>query len=74
MNNTPTKGEPIILTALDSPVTRNRNMAIKVLHKWGKSNWSESIAAKLEKLGEIEPNNSTKENIYRVLNGRDLSY
>jgi hypothetical protein len=70
----PTKGEPIILTALDSPVTRNRNMAIKVLHKWGKNNWSESIAMKLEKLSEIEPNSSTKENIYRVLNGQDLSY
>lgn len=70
----PTKGEPIILTALDSPVTRNRNMAIKVLHKWGKNNWSESIATKLEKLSEIEPNSSTKENIYRVLNGQDLSY
>lgn len=70
----PTKGEPIILTALDSPVTRNRNMAIKVLHKWGKNNWSESIAAKLEQLNEIEPNSSTKENISRVLNGQDLSY
>jgi hypothetical protein len=70
----PTKGESIILAALDSPVTRNRNMAIKVLHKWGKSNWSKSIATKLERLSKIEPNNSTKENIFRVLDGRDLSY
>lgn len=70
----PMKGEPIILTALDSPVTRNRNMAIKVLHKWGKDNWSESIATKLEQLSKIEPNNSTKENIFRVMEGRDLSY
>jgi len=70
----PTKGEPIILTALDSPVTRNRNMAIKVLHKWGKDNWSETIAIKLEQLSKIEPNNSTKENVFRVLKGQDLSH
>jgi hypothetical protein len=74
LENYPTKGEPIILAALDSPVTRNRNMAIKVLHKWGKSNWSKSIVTKLERLSKIEPNNSTKENIFRVLDGRDLSY
>lgn len=74
LENYPLKGEPIILTALDSPVTRNRNMAIKVLCKWGKSNWSESILTKLEHLSEIEPNVSTKESISRVLNGQDLSY
>ena len=74
LENYPTKGESIILTALDSPVTRNRNMAIKVLHKWGKDNWSETITIKLEQLSKIEPNLSTKENVFRVLSGQDLSY
>ena len=74
LENYPQKGELIILTALDSPVTRNRNMAVRVLHKWGQNSWSKSIAAKLEHLSKIEPNNSTKEDISRVLKGQDLSY
>ena len=74
LGNYPAKGNQIILTALDSPVTRNRNMAIKALHKWGKGNWPESIATKLEELSRIEPNSSTKEDVLRVLNGQDVSY
>jgi hypothetical protein len=70
----PRKGEPILLGALDSPVTRNRNMAIKVLHKWGKANWSESLLMKLEQLSKIEPNKDTKQNISRVLKGEELNY
>ena len=71
LENYPAKGEPILLTALDSPVTRNRNMAIKVLHKWGRASWSESISHKLEQLSKIEPNSSTKENVLRVMNGQE---
>lgn len=74
LENYPTKGEPILLSALWSPVTRNRNMAIKVLQKWGRINWSESISSKLQQLSKIEPNKSTKENILRVLRGEELSY
>lgn len=70
----PAKGEPIILAALDSPVTRNRNMAIKVLHKWGKQNWSVQLSLKLEQLSDMEPDNHTKANIFRILNGQDLDY
>lgn len=73
LENYPAKGEPILLAALWSPVIRNRNMAIKVLHKWGKANWSESISIKLQQLSKIEPNQSTKENILRVLRGEELS-
>ncbi|HEY4327009.1 MAG TPA: hypothetical protein VGN20_23685 [Mucilaginibacter sp.] len=70
----PGKGEVIILAALDSPVTSNRNMAIKVLHRWGKVNWSENISTKLQRLSNIEPNIDTKGNILRILRGQDLSY
>lgn len=74
LENHPAKGEPILLAALWSPVTRNRNMAIKVLQKWGRTNWSESISTKLRHLSEIEPNKSTKENILCVLRGEELNY
>lgn len=70
----PKKGEQIVLTGLHSPVTRNRNMAIKVLAKWKTENWSDAIRKQLEKLSAIEPNNDTKENITKLLNGEELKY
>lgn len=72
LENYPNKGEKIILTALKSPVTRNRNMAIKVLDKWKQENWSSEIEKEIRHLREIEPNKDTKENIERLLNGKEL--
>ncbi len=72
LENYPRKGEQIILTGLKCPVTRNRNMAIKVLDKWKKENWSAELEREIRHLGEIEPNNDTKENIKRLLNGQEL--
>lgn len=69
----PGKGEPILLAALLSPMTRNRNMALKVLQKWGKVNWSEMIFTKLQQLSRIEPNKSTSMNISRLIKGEELS-
>lgn len=68
----PRKGEEIILTGLKCPVTANRNMAIKVLDKWKKENWSAEIEKEIRHLIEVEPNNDTKENIKRLLNGQEL--
>jgi hypothetical protein len=68
----PRNGEKIILTGLKCPVTRNRNMAIKVLDKWKKENWSPEIDREIRHLKEVEPNNDTKENIKRLLNGQEL--
>lgn len=72
LENYPTKGEKLILTGLDSPVTRNRNMAIRVLDKWKAENWSNKITEKINRLKEIEPNEDTKKNIERLLNGEEL--
>ncbi len=72
LENYPQKGEKIVLTALKSPVTRNRNTAIKVLDKWKKENWSSEIEKEIRHLQEIEPNKDTKENIERLLNGKEL--
>ena len=68
----PKKGEQIILTGLNSPVTRNRNMAIKVLAKWKIENWSETIIKQVNELNAIEPNKDTKLNLQKLLNGEEL--
>ena len=68
----PKKGEKLILVGLDSPVTRNRNMAIRVLDKWKLDNWSNEIYEKVKGLKRIEPNEDTKKNIERLLNGKEL--
>jgi len=72
LENFPKKGEQIILTGLKCPVTRNRNMAIKVLSKWKKENWSPEIDREIRNLSEVEPNIDTKENIKRLLSGQEL--
>ena len=72
LENYPKKGEKIVLTSLRNPVTRNRNMAIKVLEKWKQENWSSEIEKEIRHLLEVEPNNDTKENIERLLNGQEL--
>ena len=72
LENFPKKGEKIVLTSLRNPVTRNRNMAIKVLDKWKQENWSSEIEKEIRHLREIEPNSDTKENIERLLNGQEL--
>lgn len=72
LENYPKKGEKLILVGLDSPVTRNRNMAIQVLDKWKSENWSNEITEKVKALKEIEPNEDTKKNIERLLNGEEL--
>jgi hypothetical protein len=72
LENYPKKGEQIIRTALNSPVTRNRNLAIKVLENWKRENWSDSILNDLQKLIAVEPNNDTKANIRRLLKGDKL--
>ena len=68
LEDCPRKGEEIILTGLRSPVTRNRNMAINVLEKWSKTNWSADIEKEIQYLKDSEPNVDTKKNIKRLLN------
>jgi hypothetical protein len=74
LENYPGKGEEIMLTALNSPVTRNRNLAIKVLAKWDRSTWTAKIIDQLKLLRNIEPNESTRTNVHRLLNGQELDF
>jgi hypothetical protein len=72
LENYPKKGEQLIITGLNSPVTRNRYMSIRTLNKWKSGNWSEAIREQLEKLKKIEPDKNIKDNIERLLDGKEI--
>jgi hypothetical protein len=72
LENYPKKGELLVVSALKSSITRNRNMAIRVLDKWGRGNWSEEIAREINYLKDVEPNIDTKEDIEKLLKGEAL--
>lgn len=67
LENYPRQGEKLVLTGLKSPVTRNRNMAIRVLGKWKRENWSPEIERELLHLRDIEPNEDTRADIDKLL-------
>ncbi len=60
-------GVDLVLAGLQSPVIRNRNMAIKALESWDKRSWPESITKALLELSETEPDADVKERIDELL-------
>ena len=50
----PGTGQPLILACLKGPIVDNRNLARKVLAKWGHSYWNPEIEAALVQAGEVE--------------------
>ena len=63
----PGKGEKLILGSLKSPVTRNRNMAIKALTAWGKEWIKKDIKLAIIGAEKVEPNIETKKNLQELL-------
>jgi len=72
LNKYPSKGFELIKAGLRSPVTRNRNMAIKALSAWERDNWLEGTKEILEKAESNEPNEDTKINLRNLLNGQEI--
>lgn len=66
----PGYGLKLVRAGLNSPVTRNRNLALKVLQNWGKEKWQASTESELESLLQIEPNEMTRGLIADVLAGK----
>lgn len=60
-------GEDLILIGLNSPVIRNRNMALNAIEGWEKHFWSDKIKAELKKLLKIEPDADIKKRIITLL-------
>ncbi|MGQ7890594.1 limonene hydroxylase [Paenibacillus sp. WC2504] len=65
-------GVELILTGLNSPVTRNRNMAIKALEGWHVTAWDERVINAVNHLSEIEPDDSVKERVHKLLKDKGL--
>jgi hypothetical protein len=70
----PGKGWPLVRAGLQSPVTRNRNMAVRALGAWGRENWPEEAEPFLKRALEVEPNEETRETMRRVLAGEPSGY
>jgi hypothetical protein len=68
----PGKGWPFIRAGLRSPVTRNRNMAVKALRTWGKSAWPPDAEGALKQALSQEPEEGTREWITLALRGVPL--
>lgn len=60
-------GKRLISAALWSPVTRNRNIALRVLEAWRPEFWPEDARTILERLKTMEPNEDTREQVLAIL-------
>lgn len=69
----PGKGWAFIEAGLQSPVIRNRNMAMKALAGWGRENWPEGTESMLWSCMKAEPDDKVKTRFADLLAGRDLS-
>lgn len=63
----PRLGWPLVRAALQSPVIRARNMAIKALETWGMEDWPEETRALLVHSLEIEPNHETRDSLHGLV-------
>lgn len=63
----PSLGEDLILNGLNSPVIRNRNMALKAIEGWGTEYRSNEITVALQKLAKIEPDPDVKQRVLALL-------
>jgi hypothetical protein len=62
-------GSDLVLLGLQSPVTRNRNMSLKVLEEWPSSAWPEGARQLAEHLAQSDPNERARELAAEVLSG-----
>ncbi|MCD1636875.1 hypothetical protein K7H91_24280 [Martelella mediterranea] len=66
----PGKGWGFISAGLQSPVVRNRNMAVRALSSWGPTNWPQEASAALLRARELEPNDDVRGRIEGLLTAR----
>ncbi len=68
----PGQGWRLVDAALRSPVTRNRNMAIRALAAWPRTDWPAAAEAALEAARDAEPSADVRARIEATLEGRPL--
>jgi hypothetical protein len=62
----PGRGWRFIETGLQSPVTRNRNLALNALLEWPRASWPEQATPLLARLRAIEPNQKLRERLRSI--------
>lgn len=67
----PGMAEDLLIIGLNSPVTRNRNMALNAIKSWDQQFWSPELKYALKNLAQIEPNEATKQQVMALLNSLD---
>ena len=65
----PGRGWSLIQTGLQSPVVRNRTMALEALKAWDRTTWPAEAEPLLERALEAEPMDQTRELIAQLLAG-----
>lgn len=69
----PGKGWRLIRAGLQSPVTRNRNMAVRALAGWDREAWPAETELLLRQAVKAEPNDDTRRDMQKVLSGEPLN-
>ena len=62
----PGRGWGLIETGLQSPVTRNRNLALNALLEWPRPSWPEQAPPLLARLRAIEPNQKLRDRLQSI--------
>jgi hypothetical protein len=68
----PGRGWRLIRAGLQSPVTRNRNMAVRALAAWDRKAWPPETELLLRQAVKAEPSDDTRRDIQRLLAGEPL--
>lgn len=63
----PGQGSQLVQAGLQSPVVRNRNMAVAAMMAWGRDRWNDDLRAALEAAAKIEPEDDVRERMEKVL-------
>jgi hypothetical protein len=69
----PGKGWRLIRAGLQSPVTRNRNMAVRALAVWDRQAWPPETELLLRQAVKAEPNEDTRRDMQKILAGEPLN-
>jgi len=68
----PGRGGVFIQAGFQSPVTRNRNMAVNALAHWRPEQWTTELRTALQAAAAIEPVDDTRTRMNKVLKGEPL--
>ena len=67
-------GDDLLIIGLQSPVTRNRNMALRAFQEWPAESWPSEARGLVEAAAATDPNEQTRELAGQALRGEPSEY